>query len=194
MYPIRPILCAGLMVFSLAATVPAANADDYQIDIEGAHAFVNFKFKHLGYSWLTGTFKEFDGTFTWDPENVSESRVEVVLETASLDSNHAERDKHIRDEKYLDVDRYPTARFVSTKIVDKGEGKLQVTGDLTLHGVTKQITFPAEVIGEGPDPWGGYRAGFAAEYVLDTTEFGMDEFKPLNKIWLELLIEGERKS
>lgn len=194
MYPIRPILCAGLMVFSLAATVPAANADDYQIDVEGAHAFVNFKFKHLGYSWLTGTFKEFDGTFTWDPENVSESRVEVVLETASLDSNHAERDKHIRDEKYLDVERYPTARFVSTKIVDKGEGKLQVTGDLTLHGVTKQITFPAEVVGEGPDPWGGYRAGFAAEYVLDTTEFGMDEFKPLNKIWLELLIEGERKS
>lgn len=195
MQSISPILRVGLVIFSLGVgQMQAANADDYQVDIEGAHAFVNFKFKHLGYSWLTGTFKDFDGTFVWDPENVSESKVEVVLQTASLDSNHAERDKHIRDKKYLHVEKYPTARFVSTKITEAGEGRLEVTGDLTLHGVTKEITFPAEVVGEGPDPWGGYRAGFAAEYVLDTTEFGMNEFKPLNKIWLEMLIEGKRKS
>lgn len=184
-------LVLGTVVL-LVNPVSAAPAD-YHLDIEGAHAFVNFKFKHLGYSWLTGTFKKFDGNFTWDPENPEASKIEVLVDTTSLDSNHAERDKHIRDKKYLHVDKFPEARFVSTRIAPKGEGMLEVTGDLTLHGVTKEITFDAEVIGEGPDPWGGYRAGFAGEYVLDTTEFGMDNFRPLNKIWLELLIEGKRQ-
>lgn len=186
---------AGLLLGMAALTVAPVSAApaDYHLDIEGAHAFVNFKFKHLGYSWLTGTFKTFDGNFTWDPENPSASTIEVVVDTASLDSNHAERDKHIRDKKYLNVNKFPEARFVSTRIAPKGDGVLEVTGDLTLHGVTKEITFDAEIVGEGPDPWGGYRAGFAGEYVLDTTEFGMENFRPLNKIWLELLIEGKRQ-
>lgn len=182
------------LVLGLASVAAQAAPTEYQVDIEGAHAFVNFKFKHLGYSWLTGTFKDFDGKFVWDPEDVANSKIEVVLQTASLDSNHAERDKHIRDKRYLNVSKFPEASFVSTRITQLEDGMLEVTGDLTLHGVTKEITFPAEVIGEGPDPWGGYRAGFAGEYVLDTTEFGMENFRPLNKIWLELLIEGKRKS
>jgi len=78
-------------------------AADYAIDTKGQHAFVNFKISHLGYSWLWGTFKEFDGSFSFDAEQPEASRVNVTLQTASIDSNHAERDKHLRSDDFLNV-------------------------------------------------------------------------------------------
>ena len=176
-----------------AALSFGVSAAEYTIDKKGAHAFINFKIKHLGYSWLTGRFDDFSGDFTYDANDVNTSKVNVDINVASINSNHQKRDDHLRNEDFLDVTKFPTAKFVSTKITDKGDGKLDVTGDLTLHGVTKSISFPAEKIGEGNDPWGGYRAGFSGEITLALKDFNISE-KVGGEVILELHIEGIKKS
>ena len=95
----------------LASQVFAA---DYAIDTQGQHAFVNFKISHLGYSWVWGSFKEFDGNFSFDASQPEASKVKVTLQTASVDTNHAERDKHLRSDDFLNVSEHPTATFEST--------------------------------------------------------------------------------
>ena len=173
----------------------AAMAADYVIDQEGQHAFVNFKISHLGYSWLYGTFKDFDGTFSYDAAQPEASQVNVTLRTASLDSNHAERDKHLRSADFLNTSKYPKATFASTKVVSTGEGSAAITGDLTLNGVTKEIVINADFIGEGNDPWGGYRAGFEGKTTLKLTDFGIKtSLGPASEsVELTLAVEGVRQ-
>ena len=175
----------------LSFGVSAAN---YNVDTKGAHASINFKIKHLGYSWLTGRFNKFSGQFSYDPANVNASKITIDVDTSSIDSNHAERDKHLRSEDFLEVDKFNSAKFVSTQITDKGDGQLTVVGDFTLHGVTKSITIDAEKIGEGNDPWGGYRVGFAGNTTLKLKDFGIPErLGPAStEVFIELHIEGVR--
>ena len=113
-------ICAAVL---LAATTLASAeaAETYAIDIEGQHAFVEFRIKHLGYSWLHGRFNDFSGEFAVDRDNPANSRVEVEIDTASVDTNHAERDKHLRSKDFLNVDAHPKATFVSTKVVPAGD-------------------------------------------------------------------------
>ena len=144
---IAALLFAGLLA-------PLAQAAEYAIDVKGAHAFVNFKTKHLGYSWLTGRFNEFDGKFSYDAENPGAAKIEVTIATDSIDSNHAERDRHLKSDDFLNVKDFPEATFVSSKIIDKGDGNLEVKGKFTLHGTTKNIVIDAQKIGEGDDPSG----------------------------------------
>lgn len=182
------------LLFGLVAMAPA-HAEDYVIDTSGAHAFIQFKIKHLGYSWLYGRFNEFSGEFSYDEKNPSAARVKVDINPASIDSNHAERDKHLRGKDFLDVAKYPKASFVSTKYEDLGNGKGRLTGDLTLHGVTRPITIDVEHIGHGPDPWGGYRRGFFGTTELKLADFGIDyNLGPASRsVIMELSVEGIRK-
>ncbi len=182
-------LTLTLVSFLALTASHVASAADYVLDIKGAHAFINFKASHLGYSWLTGRFNKFDGKFNYDANDVSKTQITVNIDTTSIDSNHAERDKHLRSDDFLAVDKFPTAKFVSTKVTDKGQGKIEVAGDFTLHGVTKSIIIDAVKIGEGKDPWGGYRAGFSGTTTIDVADY---DFKAswAGKIQLELLIEG----
>ena len=177
-----------------AAMASSASAADYMIDNKGAHASINFKIQHLGYSWLTGRFDTFSGKFSYDDKNVAASKIEVTIDTASVNSNHAERDKHLRSDDFLSVDEFAQAKFVSTKVIDKGNGKLLIQGDLTLHSVTKSIEIDAEKIGEGSDPWGGYRAGFSGTTKLGLKDFGIKtNLGPASThVELELHIEGVR--
>lgn len=172
-----------------------ALAADYIIDKEGQHAFVNFKISHLGYSWLWGTFKDFDGRFSFDAANPETSQVEVTLKTASVGTNHAERDKHLRAADFLNVDKHPTATFKSTSVKSTGEGKADITGDLTLNGVTKPVVIAATFIGEGQDPWGGYRAGFEGTTTLKLKDFDikMDLGPASQTVELILSVEGIRQ-
>lgn len=182
--------------FSAAAmTSGFANAADYQIDIKGAHAFVNFKIQHLGYSWLTGRFNKFDGQFQWNADKPEDAAIKVTIDTASIDSNHAERDKHLRGGDFLDVKKFPTATFESTSYKPTGKMAGVLTGDLTLHGVTKRISFPVTKLGEGKDPWGGYRAGFTGTTKLKLADYGIDyNLGPASThVEMELHIEGIRK-
>jgi len=172
-----------------------AQVEEYQIDVKGAHAFVQFRIKHLGYSWLYGRFNKFEGDFTIDRENLANSTIEVTIDTASLDSNHAKRDKHLRAEKYLDVANYPEAKFVSTSLKVNADQKSGIlTGNLTLKGVTKSVGLDVKLIGEGKDPWGGYRAGFEGSTTLTLADFNIKDFAPtVTKLEMILAIEGRRK-
>lgn len=172
-----------------------AMAADYAIDKQGQHAFVNFKISHLGYSWLYGTFKDFDGTFSFDAANPEASKVNVTLKTASVDTNHAERDKHIRSADFLNASKHATATFESTSVKSTGEGTADVTGNLTLNGVTKPVVIAAKFIGEGKDPWGGYRAGFEGSTTLTLKDFdiSMDLGPASETVELIISIEGIRK-
>lgn len=188
-------LLLAVALSGAAAFSGMASAADYKLDVKGAHAFINFKIKHLGYSWLTGRFNTFDGQFSYDAANPEASSIEVTIDTASIDSNHAERDKHLRGEDFLNVSEFPKATFKSTsyKAIDEDSGEL--TGVLTLHGVTKTISFPVEKLGEGNDPWGGYRAGFTGTTSLKLTDYGINyNLGPASThVDLELHIEGIRQ-
>lgn len=183
---------AAATLFTGAMLTPTVNAADYVIDDRGAHASINFKIKHLGYSWLTGRFDKFGGKFSYDPANVSASKIEVNIDTSSVNSNHAERDKHLRGDDFLDVSDFATAKFVSTSVKEKANGKLDVSGILTLHGVSKNIVINAETIGEGKDPWGGYRAGFSGTTSIALKDFAIDKnLGPASThVQFELHIEG----
>lgn len=172
-----------------------AMAENYVLDTKGAHAFIQFKIKHLGYSWLLGRFNKFDGHFSYDEKNPSAARIVVNIDPASIDSNHAERDKHLRDKDFLNVKKYPEAKFVSTAFEELGNNKAKLTGDLTLHGVTKSISIDVEHIGHGKDPWGGYRRGFAGSVTLTLKDFGINyNLGPASRqVEMFLSIEGIRQ-
>lgn len=172
-----------------------AMAADYAIDKQGQHAFVNFKISHLGYSWLYGTFKDFDGSFSFDEKNPEASKVSVTLKTESVDTNHAERDKHIRSADFLNVSKNPTATFESTAVKSTGKDAADITGNLTLNGVTKPVVIAAKFIGQGDDPWGGYRAGFEGSTTLKLKDFNIEkDLGPASQeVELIISVEGVRK-
>ena len=182
---------ALLSLITLSASY-AVNAADYVLDIKGAHAFINFKTSHLGYSWLTGRFNEFDGQFSYDSAKIDQASIEVNINTASIDSNHAERDKHLKSDDFLSVKQFPNAKFVSTKITELKDNKLKIEGNFTLHGVTNPIVIDAVKVGEGKNPWGGYRAGFAGTTTINAQDYNFKS-KWVGDIELELLIEGIKK-
>ncbi len=187
----KTLLAAGL-AFTMAVPF-GASAADYVIDSKMAHASVNFKVSHLGYSFIKGRFNKFEGTFSYDESNVTASKVNVVVDTTSLDSNHAERDKHIRSGDFIDAGKFGTATFNSTKVVDKGDGKFDVIGDMTLHGETKPVTINAEFVGAGKDPWGGQRAGFMGSTRLELADFNIPVMGSSSYVDMEFHIEGVQK-
>ena len=192
----KKLLLTSALSAAMFITATHANAADYVIDTKGAHAFVNFKIKHLGYSWLHGRFNTFDGQFNYDAKNPNASQISVNIDTASLDSNHAERDKHLRGGDFLNVSKYPQASFKSTAIkFDQDGEEATVTGEFTLHGVTKTISFEIDKIGEGKDPWGGYRVGFEGETSLKLADYGIDyDLGPASThVDIGLFIEGIRQ-
>lgn len=185
-------LFLGVICLLASFTVSAA---EYKIDVKGAHAFITFKIKHLGYSWLLGRFNEFDGSFYYDDAKPEASAINVLIKTASVDSNHAERDKHLRGEDFLDVKKFPEARFVSKRVEVKDSEHAIMVGDFTLRGITKEIQFPVQKIGEGKDPWGGYRAGFTGSTELKLADYGITyNLGPASAtVLIELNVEGIRQ-
>jgi polyisoprenoid-binding protein YceI len=184
----------ALAVSSIGVMSLPAMADTYVIDTKGAHASVNFKIKHLGYSVLTGRFDKFEGEFTYDPAKPEASTVNVTIDTTSVNSNHAERDKHLRSADFLNVEKFPKATFVS-KSIKLDDDEFDIVGDLTLNGVTKSVVIEVEKVGEGKDPWGSYRAGFSGETEIKLKDFNikMDLGPASQVVKLELEIEGIKK-
>ena len=189
----RTQMIVAVLAAALALTGPA-RAADYVIDTAKAHASIEFRIKHLGFSWLTGRFDTFSGTFTFDEANPSVSKVHVEIDAASINSNHAERDKHLRSKEFLDVAEFPKAVFDSTSVKLEGD-KATITGNLTLRGVTKQIEIEAQRVGGGADPWGGYRDGFTGTTRLTLKDFGINfDLGPNSKeVELRLNVEGVRQ-
>lgn len=184
----------AIVAASFALAAPASAAD-YVFDIKGQHASINFRIKHLGFSWLVGRFDKFDGTFSYDDKAPDKSSVKVEIDTSSVNSNHAERDKHLRGADFLDVAQFPKATFVSKSVKPAGDGKATITGDLTLRGVTKEVVIDATAIGGGADPWGGMRQGFEGTTKFALADFGIPkDLGPASKeVELQLHVEGVRK-
>ncbi|HAT85538.1 MAG TPA: YceI family protein [Rhizobiales bacterium] len=187
-------VAAAVIAASSVAALPASAAD-YVVDTKGAHASINFKIQHLGYSWLTGRFDTFSGNFSFDEKDPAASKVMVEIDTNSVNSNHAARDKHLRSADFLEVDKFPTASFKSTKVEVTGDKTAKIHGDLTLHGVTKEVVLDTNYIGGGKDPWGGFRQGFEATTQIALKDFGikMNLGPASQNVDLSLHVEGVRK-
>ena len=181
---------ASLALIAAVLSAAPASAADYVIDTNKAHASINFRIKHLGFSWLTGRFDTFKGTFSFDQANPSVSKVNVEVDTNSINSNHAERDKHLRSKDFLDTASFPTATFESTSVKLDGD-KATITGNLTLHGVTKEIAIAATRVGGGDDPWGGKREGFTGTATLPLKDFGINYNLGPSSTAVELALEIE---
>lgn len=185
----------GILLASGLALPGLAPAEEYVMDTEKAHSFIQFRIQHLGYSWLLGRFNDFEGRFSYDEDKPSAASVEVTIDTASIDSNHAERDKHLRGKDFLDVEKYPQASFTSTSYQENSDGTATLAGNLTLHGVTRPVSIAVKPVGHGPDPWGGYRRGFEGSTSLTLADFGIDyNLGPASKeVILYLSVEGIRQ-
>lgn len=183
---------AGLALIAALST-PAFGAD-YVIDGSGAgmHTAVNFRVSHIGISSLWGRFNDVTGRFSYDAENPEATQIEVNIDPASIDTNHEARDNHLRTSDYLDVEKYPEAKFVSTKVEEAGEGQYLITGDFTLHGVTKPITIEARRTGEGESPFGDYRVGFEGETTINLADWGINVM-PSSELDLFLAVEAVRQ-
>ena len=164
----------SLALIAALALPGAASAADYTIDTKGAHAAIGFRIKHLGFSWLSGRFDTFSGTFSYDEKAPEASKVSVEIDAASVNSNHAERDKHLRNADFLDVEKFPTLTFVSTGITPLGGNEYEVAGDFTIRDVTRRITLPVTFLGKAADPWGNERIAFEAEYTLNRKDYGLE--------------------
>jgi len=181
----------GCVTTVLAAASSIALAEDYVIDTKDAHAFVQFKASHLGYSYVIGRFNDWEGTFSYDENNPGSASVNVTIDAASVDSNHAERDKHLRSADFFEVETYPTITFNSTEFQEADDGSIIVTGDLNMHGVTKSVQLEGRHVGHGEDPWGGYRRGFEAGVNLDSSEFGFPGW--VGNVDITIIVEGIRQ-
>lgn len=141
--------------------------------VDPTHSNIEFAVKHLMIATVRGRFADVDGTVTYDESRPSNSRVEVSIKAATIDTRAADRDAHLRSPDFLDVERYPEITFRSTAVESAGPGRLVVMGDLTIHGVTRPVSLDVTQEGRGKDPWGGERMGFAGSTTIDRREFGL---------------------
>ncbi len=170
-----------LVVLAVFAVTLAANdlqaTETYTID--AVHSGVSFKIRHL-VSKTQGRFDDFGGTVTIDREDMTKSSVEFAIKAGSIDTDNDDRDNHLKSPDFLEVEKYPEITFKSTKIV-KHEGETyQVTGNFTMHGVTKSITIPVEVLGFGPNPFGGQSAGFETKFEVNRKDYEITWNKALD--------------
>ncbi len=193
MKPFKKAIIASL--FSLGIGFSSASyADHYIIDTEGMHASIEFKVSHLGISFMKGQFRQFTGDFHYDPANQAASKVKVKIDATSLDTNHAERNIHLKGADFFDVKKHKEAGFVSTgyTVVDAENGVMH--GNFTLRGITHPLDIKVTHTGGGQDPWGGYRQGFEGHATLSLKDYKMKGAGKLgpasDKVEVTLYIEG----
>jgi polyisoprenoid-binding protein YceI len=166
-----------LLVVVILALNVVTQAEQWQID--PVHSSVNFRVTHLVISKVNGKFNDFSGTVNFDGKDVSNGTVEVTVKTASIDTGVDRRDAHLKSADFFDVEKYPEMTFKSKKVV-KGEGqKFQLIGDLTIHGVTKEVTFDCEFFGAA-DMMGTQKAGFSATTRINRQDYGVSWSKTLD--------------
>lgn len=157
----------------IALSLPAfAFASTWTIDPD--HSNVGFSVRHFMVSNVKGSFQKHSGTVEIDDKDITKSKVEVSIDTNSVNTNVAKRDEHLRSADFFDVAKYPTMTFVSKKVAKAGKNKLKVTGDLTLHGVTKTVVLDVEGPSkESKDPYGNFRKGVSATTKINRKDFGL---------------------
>ncbi|MBD3334349.1 MAG: polyisoprenoid-binding protein [Candidatus Eisenbacteria bacterium] len=163
------LLTAIVLAGSLGA-FGGARAQVETYDIDAVHSGVHFKVRHF-FTKTPGEFNDFSGVLQWNPEDPTQSKVEVKIDAASIDTDNEKRDNHLRSDDFLYVEKYPEITFTSTSVKSVGENRYEVAGDLTIRGITKPVILDVEQLGFGPDNWGGYRGGFSATTTIDRTDY-----------------------
>lgn len=186
------------VLFAALLFAGVANAAPETYTIDSAHSFVNWSVRHV-VAKASGTFNDVTGNITIDRDNLANSSVDAKISLLSVNSGHAKRDAHIKEKDYLDTAKFAEASFVSTKVVAKSATEGVITGNFTLHGVTKEIALPFTVLGFGKDPWGGERSGFEAKTSVKASDYGFGwGAKPNGPVGddveITLLIEGVKPS
>jgi polyisoprenoid-binding protein YceI len=182
----------------LLAMASALQATDFSID--PMHSNVGFTVRHI-VSNVKGQFNEFSGNFSYDPKAPEKSSVEAVIQTKSINTNVDKRDTHLKSPDFFDVEKFPTMTFKSSSVKSTGPGKLDISGTLTIHGVSKPVVLSVEGGDVAKDPWGGTRTGFTATTKIDRKDYGMTWNKTLDnggvlvgdEVKIDLEIEGVAK-
>lgn len=172
------VVMLSLLIVSPVKTVYAEMAR-YNVDPD--HSTVGFSVTHMTVSKTTGRFMDFTGFIDIDPDNITVKALEANIKTVSVNTNHEKRDTHLRGEDFFDVKKYPAMTF-RMKSYKKTGDEYSVSGDLTLHGVTKEITLVGNFNGVNKDPWGNMRAGFSAKGKINRKDFGI--------VWNKMLDNG----
>ncbi|MDX6766626.1 MAG: YceI family protein [Candidatus Methylacidiphilales bacterium] len=164
---------SALILLPLLLVSPAVAAPQV-FKIDPVHSSVGFKIRHLGISWVTGSFKEFEGQVSFDPEKPEASSVVVTVQAASVDTGSAKRDAHLKKPELFNVEKFPTLSFKSTKVEKTGDNTYKVTGDFTLLGTTKPLTVEFTGTDEVKGMQGETRRGGETTFVIKRSDFGMN--------------------
>lgn len=168
------LVIASALALGLATSSGTASADAQAYEIDPGHTFITFEISHIGFSFLPGSFNDFSGTLRYDSEEPSNSSTQFTIRTASIDTEHAERDKHLKSDDFFHVEEYPTATFKSTSFSLNDDDTGTLEGDLTLKGVTNPVTLDVEMTGATEDPWGNHRIAFIATTEITLKDFNID--------------------
>jgi polyisoprenoid-binding protein YceI len=189
---VKTCLAVLVQLVGIQAIASQAVADEFAVD--PAHSGINFKIAHLGLSWIQGRFDQFGGQFTIDTSDPEKCSFVLSINPASIDTNNQKRDDHLRSPDFLNVKQFPAMNFKSTS-VRAAQGGYDVTGDFTMHGVTKPMTLSLVGGRTAEFPKGVSRTGFSAEFVLKRSEFGIEKFTPSvgDKVYVAVSFEGTRK-
>ncbi len=179
-------------LFLIAAITGPVSAADYVLD--GSHTGVSFKASHIGLSWTHGRFNDISGTFSFDPEKVAASTFNLTIKVDSVDTGNAKRDEHLRAPDFFNAKQFPAITFKSTAVKAAKDG-YQVTGDLTLHGVTKPVTFLLTGGKTAEFPKGTQRIGFSTDLTIKRSDFGMDKMLEGigDEVPISISFEGTKK-
>jgi polyisoprenoid-binding protein YceI len=186
----KSVLLIGVSAACLAAGSAVAQTDTWQLDPN--HSSAQFSVRHMGISTVRGAFTKLSGEVTYSSSDVSKSTVDVTIDTNSVDTHVERRDNDLRSDHFLDVAKYPAMTFKSKRVVAAGAGKLQVIGDLTLHGVTKEVTLDVD----GPsapmkDPRGNLHMGASATTKINRSDFGMTGMTAMVGDEISIIIDVE---
>lgn len=184
------------LFFLLSLLLPAAAAAGDALDVDPVHSTVIFRVRHLGISWFQGRFNDLSGSIVFDESKPENSRVDLRLSAASVDTANKTRDEDLRSENFFNVEKYPDITFVSDKVARTEGGAYQVTGTLGMLGKTRTLTTEARFTGKGSDPWGGQRVGFVTSFAIRRSDFGMTYDLPTlvgNDVILSISVEGVLK-
>ncbi|MDL1893147.1 polyisoprenoid-binding protein [Sphingobacteriales bacterium CHB3] len=140
--------------------------------LDKSHSNVNFAVGHMVFSEVTGLFREFDATLVASKDDLTDAKIEATIKTASIDTQNERRDNHLRSDDFLNAEKFPEIKFVSTKVEKTGEKSYTITGNLTIRDVTKPVVLDTEFRGTVNDPWGNIKYGFKATTKIDRFEFG----------------------
>jgi polyisoprenoid-binding protein YceI len=174
-------------------SAPARAADNYQLD--GVHSAIFFRVKHFGVGYCYGRFNDISGSVTLDEQNPAACALEIRARAESIDTNNAKRDQHLKGPDFFNAREFPVITFKSKQVKLTRPQTYEVTGDLTLHGVTRAVTIQLQRVGAGKDPRGTYRTGFETSFTVKRSDFGMKFMSGGigDEVWLLVGFEAVRQ-